>query len=407
MLSVATQRHLPFLTRSLLLTWVALAGLGLPSVARALEPDGETTRTLLRFTPTNAPRYGIRKDTPWQKIRPLSVKRLPEGVEKSGLLYGWLYLGESDEIGWVYAWQTATHRLFVDLDRDGFPGGDPGEVFEDGKNWRSSEYQEFGPVPLQQEIEGLVVPYRVSVRLFLDRDSRFFYTRSGWVGSMRLAGRQWRIAVAKIPSDGGPWYPEPDRFEITPEQEFGAVSKTRLRSAPDSIAFGREVYGFEYRFVETKGDIAVEVTATRRHPTTGTLRIAGHFVQRLSLSGGEVIVLRPSRNVVVPVGTYHICEADVYNPRIVDAAAAPERFVYTTRFVTKLEIREGETTTLLVGGPLVGRATVDGEGGRLYIGCHTVGRDGRVYYPPRGGAPPDFAVMQGGEVLTTGTMEYG
>ena len=232
---------------------------------------------------------------------------------------------------------------------------------------------------------------------------------SSFEGTIWLAGRRWKVmykdaANPKVSPASDMW-----RMRIDLLESPAAVQAGPLLFCPKTIAVGPQAYAMKYRPTRTEGGIGIEVTATPQPWATGTLHIAGHFVRSLVLTGKDavVILVRPSENTAVPRGTYNLCEVSVCNPRVIAESGENTPFSYYTRFGTRLEIREGETTRLLVGGPLFNKTYATRSRDSIRISCRPVGQDGRVYATLASEGVSQYAVVQNDRTLSTGTMEYG
>lgn len=151
---------------------------------------------------------------------------------------------------------------------------------------------------------------------------------------------------------------------------------------------------------------------------TGQLNIEGQAIERLMLrknvasisvgSNNLVVLHRPGPSVQVPAGQYWIEEIELRggyccNPprRILDGLTGQ------SQDGELLSIGPDKPCRLKIGGPLEPRALAIRQGRTLRIAYELHDADGRMYVARGAKNPPRFVIFSGGQVIGSGSFEYG
>ena len=335
--------------------------------------------------------------------RPDRVRRLPEGAREGDLRFAAIETEPPMDL----AWDSDKRCIYMDLNGNGDLSDDPDGIARN--NEANSYWQNFSEVLTTRTVGNLRVPYRYTFDL-MGRRWLSVSVVAGWEGTIRLAGREWTVRLA---DDGngrvGP--DDEDRMRMSPAATKEYALWTDLSPAPRALFVDGKRFALNYDLVASEdGTAAVRIRATETPAPLGYLRIAGAFVQRLTLSTdeGDAAILLPAEDTIaLPAASYTHCAVGVFNPRV--AARSPGQMGrnFWTEFDTDLRIDQATTTTFRVGGPLYNRAKVSPMSSALLITSEIVGQSGHEYEISEVRAPATFAAMQDGRTITTGTLEYG
>jgi len=145
------------------------------------------------------------------------------------------------------------------------------------------------------------------------------------------------------------------------------------------------------------------------------LQIDGHSIQSLTLLGdspeigldgeyaGTQRFLRPGKSVLLPAGRYHVLDVTLEG-----GFEAHENFLDARQWI---DVSPDTPCKLAIGAPLSPRVSVQRHGRFLEMDCDLVDAGGRSYVASDGVArqapPPAFTVYKDGQVLGSGSFEYG
>ena len=167
---------------------------------------------------------------------------------------------------------------------------------------------------------------------------------------------------------------------------------------------------------------------TEQPTALGELRVTGSFIQRLVLTGGPYVVVlaQPPASVKVPPGRYHPYrvwlnqgKAEAYfnygvpqsgKANVVEEISGSQMPVLGPPPPEQaVEVDEGRTAVLAVGGPLTNCVSATHRGQNLLLDYRLVGAGGGDYWLASGGdrKAPEFAVARLGTRIGSGQFEYG
>jgi hypothetical protein len=342
-----------------------------------------------------------RRSAPFRKEPTLSRNNVTRGMLQLGG-------GASNEM--AFAWDRNAGKLYLDLNRNLDLTDDPAGVFLKVVGSWPSYYQSFTNVhlPLRTpagECETLMVlifygygGLRCSATI-----------QSFWQGKVTLQGVEWQMGL--LPRGLEPpraW--EDGTLLLRPWSRHNESFSTYDDSL-EAFPFSRELFVGNHAYQlqcadEVQGNAPkVRVQFTEQQPRLGELKITGDSVRRVTLEGGDymVVIDRPAPVVKVPVGNYKrfkVClkKGDVEAHLDARAQAAAGR----------ISINAGTPAVLTAGGPLTNSVSISRQGRTLMLNYQLVGAAGgyQVSDPYRV-HPPEFTVYQGDKKIGSGKFQYG
>jgi hypothetical protein len=352
-----------------------------------------------------------------QTARPPKLKGLPDGLGENLVFF-------NDPVGELMLLAVVepadVPRMYVDTDLDGdladeqpavIPGQRPGTTMR-GTIW-------FEPLLIGAEggehprVQTSIAPY-----VFGGKADFMFMLRSGaHFGRVKLGQKEYAVVLV----DG--------TFDGRLDDPFGSCEPGRLYSRHDFFAIDLNGDGeFDIRkeimplpaMVRVEGvcyALSVEpdgssVTLRPTTPKMGTLEPASDAVAAMVWSTAGMLELAEGKGPwEVPVGKYEVAgfwlraHDDDGNRWEVTGAVGEQRETF--------EIRDGETTPLRCGPPLVVKAEVGKEEGGVSINAVLVGQAGERYSPAvqengkRLPAPKFRVLDEKGSELASGSLQYG
>ncbi len=327
----------------------------------------------------------------------------------SKVVRGLLQLGGGATNKMAFLWDGAARKLYLDLNRNLDLTDDRVGVFSCPRSSGES-YQTFTNIHLP--FETAVGSHATLLDLNLYSYGRLGGSaalRSFWQGKVTLQGEEWQVGLLENPFDQKPTL-EGGKLLLRPWAERNQAFSVYAGSA-DAVPFsGRLFLGKRaYRLQCTNdvpGDLSqVRVEFTEQQPKLGDLKIAGHFLRRLTLEGGPYLVVLdwPEKTVKVPVGTYRLGKVCLQK----DGAQA-----YldsgTQGASGHITISERASAVLRAGAPLTNSVAISREGRKLSMNYRLVGAGGTYQMLNQDRShPPEFTVYHGGKKVAAGRFQFG
>jgi hypothetical protein len=367
--------------------------------------------------------------------------------------------GENPSNAIAFVWVGGGKKLFLDLNRNQDFTDDPAGVIPATALWSAGPsfvHQMFTNVPLAFPATSTGAPMVVDLELGMDmmrRPGEPVFTaclRSYWQGKVTREGHDWQVGLMQNLSDQPgsfqrgelllrPWEERSKRFIASCEAPMDTLAlawtgKNWMVRASDAFAFSPKVF-FEGHACqldwsgEPRSHAEGLVLRLTEQPTAlGELRIAGSFIQRLVLTGGPYVVVlaQPPASVNVPPGRYHPYrvwlnqgKAEAYfnygvpqsgMANVVEEISGSQMPVLGPPPPEQaVEVVEGQTAVLAVGGPLTNCISASHRGQNLMLNYRLIGAGGGDYWLAAGGdrKPPQFTVARLGKRIGSGQFEFG
>jgi hypothetical protein len=331
-------------------------------------------------------------------------ERIPEGFSSEGTLWGTMPLGDPAV---AIVWDRDKVRLGVDRDGDGRVEGD-GDLVSGGS--RRFGYQVFTNVTLALT-NGPVV-WRVALEVDLhdwrqDVLAGQVRARSFYEGQVEFAGATWQVGWIPVAATGGGGTARPG-FLLRPwgdrDAAFTEPQWTQVLAADGQVFVQDRAYQIELGRAMGGADDSLELAMRSEPVRTGSLRLDGMYIERLSLApqaGGlaTVLVTNPGSVTAVPAGEYRGLNVWL---------RGGDREAWG-RVEEQVRVSEGGETRVVVGGPLTNSVDVTVLGAALRMDYRLIGAGGRRYelVGEDRSQPPRFAIYRGERKVGAGNFEYG
>jgi len=224
--------------------------------------------------------------------------------------------------------------------------------------------------------------------------------RSGWQGSIELNGKIYQFTVVDN-MDG--IIGRGDIFFLRTEQDRERKFKSnpffeRLPASQNLCCNGHE-YDLEFNFETGETGSALSVTFTEPDIPLAELEIDGHNIKRLILKrkkkNGDHLVIydTPGSRVLIPEG--------LYDRQSVFMDGGDSLGLFSAHCTKRISVRQGELSTVKIGGPLYNRVNVKRRGLSLELSYELTGAGGEHYsqesiYRKN----PTFTVYQGNTIIS-------
>ena len=232
--------------------------------------------------------------------------------------------------------------------------------------------------------------------------------RSLWQGKVILQGEEWQVGLLGNPFAGQGW--ESGHLLLRP---WAARSRpfTTYSGSLDAVPFSRKLFVKNHAYQlecteETQGGASkVRVQFTEQTPKLGELKIAGSFVERVTLEGGPYLAVldKPEALVKVPVGRYNQTRVSLKKGEF---EACPDGQMRGS--VAGITINEKSPAVLTTGGPLTNSVSVSRRGKYLALNYQLLGVGGAYQLVDQDRShPPEFTIYQGDKKVASGKFEFG
>ncbi len=315
------------------------------------------------------------------------------------VLRGALPVGKTraDSLPYAVDWDQRT--LFLDRNRNLDLTDDLPLLAEQSNDYRLT----FGRIALEPA-DASAFRYLVSLTFSRFSANPTMEVQSGWSGTFVRGTQTWEVVFAD--DLDGEWGGH-DLLALAP-----ASAPFREDRGAKSLPPMQRLFfdGRQHEVSLTPGPEGTWVFSLQEVAAPmGQLILDGALIQRLVLLGGEdgkgrVVVLEQPG--VAPLSV----PAETYSVQRITLASTLGRFEAVRR--QDLVVREGQSVSLAIGGPLMNAATVRRRGGSLAMNYTLKGRGGEEYEAPT--APPDsgnnlprVAIFHGQRKIASGRFEYG
>ena len=333
----------------------------------------------------------------------IRFEKEPDFGERS-VVRGLLRVGteKKDHIG--FAWDKAEGKLYLDLNRNRDLTDEPESIF---KADNSRTYQHFRKIPVKLQIASSILPYSININFHLYNPNRPYghiSIVSGFQAEIELNGKNWLLKVADN-MDGK--ITQSDRIVLIPvEANIGSAYKQLSSPVPETVFFDGHNYRVSFELQPGETAPSLRVSFVEADSPMGRLELEGKFVKWLVLEAGSSLVLldSPAATVSVPTGNYR------WRNIFLDGGEAGLFKVDThARRADEISVREGESVTLKIGGPLHNSVEIQRMGKVLTFEYKLLGVDGYSYESLRGrsASAPTFAVYKNDKEIASGEFEYG
>jgi hypothetical protein len=308
-----------------------------------------------------------------------------------------------------FLWQRNAGKLHLDLNRNRDLTDDADGVFV-ARESKPGRYQTFANVRVPVETASGVFTQLMDLS-FWDYSTRPNATaalRSFWQGRVALNGTDWQVGVVQSPFERNnhpgyllfrPWERRDKPFNV------GRDGSLEAANFPKRVFVGGQLYQCEFKAPLSGQDTARLELAGQTVPL-GELRITGQFIRRMTLEGGDNLVIldQPAGTARVPVGSYS--EARVW---LHDGNGEAFRESARRPSAKRLVIAADRPAQLMAGGPLTNSVEVTRRGGNLLLNYKLIGADGDAYQMSArdNSRPPEFIVFSGDQRIATGKFEFG
>jgi hypothetical protein len=312
--------------------------------------------------------------------------------------------GPRDFIG--FAWDRGEGKLYVDRNANLDLTDDPEGVYTAADR---SYVHRFDDIVLKRTLGEVPLAYRLSF-LCSPHGQISVTVRSGWHGAFAVGDDAWELSwVDNLNGvlDQGDLLilglPGSDR--VAEEAEDTVPPSFRRLPLAENLSVNGVCFtlnpAFGFRVGPDVGEVTVE-TGPASGPT-GTVRVTGELKGRVILEGpGRGAVLtRTDEAIAVPAGTYS-------QPTVaLDGGAQFLRF--TARAPQEVNVTEGGSLDLALGGPLRNSARVQASGGSVRFDYELRGIGGERYkaFINDFTQKPKLAVYRGDEQVHSANFEYG
>jgi hypothetical protein len=226
-----------------------------------------------------------------------------------------------------------------------------------------------------------------------------------------LQGEEWQVGLLASPLErqasleSGQLLLRPWAARNRPFSVFGG--------ALEAVPFARKLFVNSHAYElqctnEVQGGIAkVRMQFTEQQPKLGELKLAGAYVERVTLDGGpySVIVDQPKALVKVPVGRYGRTRVILKKG---DVEVVPEDQRWGPAHRAAMTISEQAPAVLKAGGPLTNSVSISRRGKNLSLNYKLIGLGGAYQLVSQDRAhPPEFTIFQGDKKVASGKFEFG
>lgn len=360
----------------------ALLFLFLTAIAGAARAE-DTIATRLEYN-YNAIFYPL-ADAPEADVTFRKEPQLPEGkVYRRMLKFG------ENEYGLL--WHPGAKQLYLDDNRNLDLTDDPGNPRNPERAEGTVLHDHDFPVYLKLKSGALTIPYRLDLDISM-RWMRAGIT-SGWTGSARFSGKEYRIRVIDT---GDPGINASDRIEISNLSQSPEPSR-------DFSSFPTHAYieGRQYKLTASfEGDarspnlilsFAPEPVDLSPLKLVGTMQ---HLVLADSKGTQLTVYDKPvSASLSVPVGKYDMARV------LIDEGT-------WTVSNSPFTVEPGRPTNLKIGGPLRRAIVARQHGTLLDLDYSHVGVGGETYQAAAREGTPSYTLEKGAFVLASGMFRYG
>jgi hypothetical protein len=342
-------------------------------------------------------------------VRSTAFKKEPL-FGRGKVIRGTLQLGGGvpDEI--AFAWARGAGKLYLDLNGNLDLTDDPTGVYSSGRS----------PMAMSQTFPGVRLPMKAGggSRQIL-ADLQFYDYGSGpncsaalrsfWQGKVTLQDQEWQVGLLGSPTGQGLSF-EGSSLLLRPWAERNrpvSLNNGSLDAFPFSrkLFFGQQAYQLHCTNEVRGNSVQVRIGFKEKNPKLGELKIAGRFVQRVTLEGGPfmVVVDHPEGVVKVPAGSYG--QAKVCLRKGEAEAYLEERGRSSSGRIT---VSENKPAVLTAGGPLTNSVSVSRRGKYLSLDYRLVGAGGPYQVANQDRShPPEFTIYQGDQKVASGKFEFG
>jgi hypothetical protein len=325
----------------------------------------------------------------------------PDFAERN-IVRGMLQTGANVEQYTAFAWDQAKGKLYLDLNHNGDLTDDPDGIFE--SDGAGGSYQIFEDIHLEVQRDSIRLPYVVHIYLYQFGRQQVrcdIWVRSGFSADIELYGRRWYVAVA---DDINGVIQKGDQLFLSPldKDAEGGRNQHSLPLA-ERIFFDGHNYDLSFELKAGEMKPSVRATFTESEVPMGRLALEGKFIKRLSLRAGSALVILDAPEAIesIPAGEYE-CE------NIFLDGGELGLFSTTNPPAVSVSVRENETATLKVGGPLSSSVKVQRMGNALQLSYNLTDVGGYSYTSgQRTDKPPTFTIYKGDKEIASGSFEYG
>jgi hypothetical protein len=326
----------------------------------------------------------------------------------SKVVRGTLQLGANPSEEMSFAWDRNAGKLYLDLNRNLDLTDDPVSVYPRQRG-SGDNYQCFNNIHLPFITPAGSHPMLADINLYYyGRLSCNVAMRSFWQGKVILQGEEWQVGLLANPFERQGL--ESGHLLLRPWTARSRPFSTYSGSL-DAVPFSRNLFVRNHAYQlqctnEIQGGTAkVRMEFTEQTPKLGDLKIAGSFVQRVTLEGGPylVVVEQPEGAVKVPVGSYSTTK--VWLKKGEAEASREDR----TQFLAgRIIVNEKKPAVLTAGGPLTNSVSVDRRGKYLALNYQLLGAGGAYQLVNQDRShPPEFTIYQGDKKVASGKFEFG
>jgi len=326
-------------------------------------------------------------------------------LSPSNVLRGMLQFGSGATNEMAFAWDRASGKLYLDLNRNLDLTDDPAGVFSNAHGFGMG-YGYFTNVhlPLRApagEFRALAdLTLNSSMGLQCSVAMKWF-----WQGKVTLQGAEWQIGLQSsllgpnATLESGSLLLRPWAERNKPFRFYGGSLET--------FPFSRKLFvaNHAYQVQCTAEATKVRVQLTEQQPTLGELKITGDSVHRVTLEGGPYVVVvdKPEAVVKIPVGSYGAYKVCLMKGDVEAILAGPEQTADR-----RITISDKKPAVLTAGGPLTNSVAVSRQGRKLALSYKLLGAGGAYEVADRDRLhPPEFMVYQGDRKIGSGEFQYG
>jgi hypothetical protein len=312
----------------------------------------------------------------------------------------------------AFAWDRAAGKLYLDLNRNLNFTDDPAGVFECPDKAYSKYYQTFTNIHLSGQTPSGNREWLVDLNLYNygSRPGCTAAMRSFEQGRVTLQGADWQVGIVENPFDASnpldgsflllrPWAARNESFSTSP----GSSVTVPL---PRKLFFQDQAWRLDCTNEWSGNNARLRLQFAPEQPALGELKVAGDFIQRLTLQNGPYLVVldRPGPVARVPVGRYS--QPGVW---LKQGDAEAYRETGYLRSEKGIAVDEKKPAMLTAGGPLTNSLIAGREGKNLRFNYRLLGAGGEVYQLTRQDRshPPEFAVYQGDRKIASGKFAFG
>ena len=370
----------------------------LPSVKVALERQNAVYSLLNNYLSLT------RQNSPF-KNEPMSSGTVIRGALNFGA-------GAGNTIPFI--WQRDARRLFLDLKHDesftnaagAFSARADGEI----------NFQTFTSVPLVLATSSGRCSILADLIFwdFGDRPSCSVALHTFWQGKATLRGQDWQVGIIPaIPVEMVDVAAASREFHLLlrpweKRHEPVNVNGNTLEVIPfaQKIFFGGHAYLLNLPKNSAEAEIKPVLEFAEQPAALGELKIAGKYLQRMTLPGDAYFVIldRPAEMVKIPAGKYN-------QPGVLLEQNGARASLTPNSWQTRMSfsVNEKSPATLVVGGPLTNSVSVSRHGKNLRLDYSLVGVGGINYQlaTQDSSHPPGFAIYKGDKKIASGNFDFG